>query len=418
MEGIAGRRLPCPEATSGTGVLYLALTVDPSTPDIVFLSVTSLFRATRTAAGFTLTDIGQRIHADNHALAFGANHLEIYAGNDGGIYHSTDGGNTFSDSLNKGMCITQYEFLAQHPFSQAVVFGGTQDNGTEQYRNSEVFHHADEGDGGFCLVDFIQPRNVLHTFFGASPFRSNQAGAFGTFQTDLRPNIGNAGSALFYPPMAMDETNPNNVALGTNLVNIDNNQGQNGWPVKVNLPGIGGGLVSAIHFVNSNLIYVGTNTGLVFRLVRAGAGFTATNITAAPLPGAGPSQDRFIWDIATLPGDPNTLIVVMETFLIPHVFRGVVTGAVAAWTAISNGPPDIPVNALVVDTATDYFIATDTGVFRTTDAGASWTRFSEGLPNCASFDLRLHATVPHPAGRDAWARTLGTALGRRLDACN
>jgi photosystem II stability/assembly factor-like uncharacterized protein len=398
----------------GQGFYNLAVNVDPTTPDIVFLSVTSLFRATRTGGNnFTITDIGQPIHADNHALAFGANNLEVYAGNDGGIYRSTDGGNNFSDLLNKGMCIMQYEFLAQHPTASAVVFGGTQDNGTQQYRNSEVFHHADEGDGGFCQVDFNQPHNVLHTFFGASPFRSTQGGTFGTFGQDLRPGIGNAGNSLFYPPLAMDETNPNNVAIGTTQISIDNNQGRNGWPIKVNLPNIGTGLVSAIDFVNSNLLYVGTNNGRVYQLVRAGAGFNATDLTAAPLP------LRYIWDISTLPGDPNTVVLCMETFQIQHVFRGAVAAGAAVWTAISNGLPDIPVNALVVDTATNYFIATDTGVFRTTDAGANWTAFSEGLPNCASFDLKLHQpsrilrVATH--GRGLWERVLEAPVTPPVD---
>src|SRR5262249_20623960 len=60
------------------------------------------------------------------------------------------------------------------------------------------------------------------------------------------------------------------------------------------------------------------------------------------------------------------------------------------------------------------YIATDTGVFRTTNAGASWTRFSEGLPNCATFDLKLHQpsrilkVATH--GRGMWERRLDVAV--------
>lgn len=124
---------------------------------------------------WTFTDIGGPFHPDNHAFAFDPmNSLVIYAGSDGGIYKSTDGGMTWSDSINRGLCIAQLEFMEQHPTSNAVVFTGTQDNGTEQFRNSPVFHHADDGDGGFVAIDQTNPRNVLSTYYSLSPKRSTR----------------------------------------------------------------------------------------------------------------------------------------------------------------------------------------------------------------------------------------------------
>src|SRR6202030_331361 len=87
-------------------------------------------------------DIGQSVHADHHALSFDpSDHMTIYAGTDGGIFKSADAGQTWADWLNSGMCITQFEFIDQHPSTDALVLGGTQDNGTEQFRNSSVFYH-------------------------------------------------------------------------------------------------------------------------------------------------------------------------------------------------------------------------------------------------------------------------------------
>src|SRR3954470_14941556 len=86
-----------------------------------------------------------------------------------------------------------------YPTSDAIVLGGTQDNGTEQFRNSPVFYHSDDGDGGFCLIDQTQPRNFLSTYYSSSPKRSTQAGRFGTWTTVAG---GIVGSGLFYPPLA------------------------------------------------------------------------------------------------------------------------------------------------------------------------------------------------------------------------
>jgi hypothetical protein len=108
----------------------------------------------------------------------------------------------------------------------------------------------------------------------------------------------------------------------------------------------------------------------------------------------------------------------MSGFGISHVWSGAVpaTGA-AAWTNVSGtgagALPDIPVNALVVDTTTNFYIATDVAVYRTVNGGSTWTPFSDGLPNCAVFDLRLHSAArllrAATHGRGMWERKLDVA---------
>jgi photosystem II stability/assembly factor-like uncharacterized protein len=372
------------------GFYNLNVAVDPMTPDIAYLSGISLWKATRNSLTdqWAFADIGGGFHPDNQALAFDpANHLVLYAGSDGGLYRSADGGATWDDSINEGLCITQFEFISQHPASDALVLGGTQDNGTEQYRNSPIFYHSDDGDGGSCAIDATQPSNMLSTYYGASPKRSTQAGKFHTWADVSR---GLAGKALFYPPMTLDATNPNSVAFGTDKIYLDPAQGTSGWPVDV--PLAGASQVSAIHYVNANLIYAATTTGQVYRLTRAGTAWTVQPLHGAPLP------TRYIWEVRARPDAPNTVIVVMSGFRTPHVWSGTVTAAGTAWADVSGTGtttrlPDIPVNALTIDPAhpNSWFIGTDVGVFRTLDAGTTWLPFSNGLPNCAVFDVKLHA---------------------------
>jgi photosystem II stability/assembly factor-like uncharacterized protein len=410
--GTTWTAIPLPGGNiGGQGFYNINVAVDPTTPDIVFLSGISVWKAVRNSAGgWTITDVGLKIHPDNHAFAFEpGNPLTVYAGNDGGIYKSIDGGLTWLDKINEGPCITQFEFIDHHPNSDAVVFGGTQDNGTEQFRNSPVFYHADDGDGGACAVDFVQPFKVISTYYGASPKRSTAGGKIGTW-FNVSPGI--LGPALFYPPLTLDQSNSSNMAIGTDRVNLDPSQGTAGWPTKVTLPGVTGN-VSALHYVHSNLLYAGTTSGKVYRLAKTGPSWAATAIHAAPLPG------QYIWDIAARPDNPDIVILVMSGFGIPHVWRGAVAvgGGSAAWTNISGTGagtlPDIPVNALALDPVAPYdtyYIATDVAVYRTINAGTSWTQFSQGLPNCAVFDLRLHnptrllRAATH--GRGLWERKL------------
>ena len=394
------------------GAYTLNVAVDISTPNIVYLSGVELYKAVRTGASWTVTNIGADIHPDNHAFAsHPTDHLTVYAGNDGGIYKSTDGGANWDDLINEGLSITQFEFIGQHPTSDAYVIGGTQDNGTQIFRNHPAFYHSDDGDGGMAGVDFADPKNVIHTYYGASPQRSTHGGKYGSY---VPITSGLAGGALFYPPYAYDDTNSQNVAFGTNQINLDTAQGTGMWPVKVALPGIVG-RVSALVYPNSNLIYAGTSSGQVYRLVRTGGTWTATAIHAAPLP------SRWIWDVAIRPGDLNTILVAVSGFGTGHVWRGAVAagGASATWTDISgtapNRVPDVPANSLQIDplNPNDLYVGTDIGVFRTTNGGTNWQLFSNGLPNTAVYDLRLHSSTrllrAATHGRGLWERKLDVA---------
>ena len=294
--------------------------VDISTPDIVYLSGLSLYKATRTSGTWSVSDVGKNIHGDNHAFAgHPTNPLIIYAGTDGGIYKSTDRGSSWDDSINKGMNIMQFEFLGQHPTSDAEAIGGTQDNGTQMFRNHPAFYHCADSDGGQAGIDATAPQNVIHTYY--SPYtawleRSTQGGKFGSY-ADISGGL--VGQALFFPPWAYDDANSHNLALGTDRINLDSAQGTGGWATKVTLPGISGE-VSAIHYVNSSLIYAATSSGQVYRLSHA-ASWTATLIGKSPALPA-----RWIWDVSALPSNPNTVIVVMAGFGTAHVWKGVGVG--------------------------------------------------------------------------------------------
>ncbi|TMQ05124.1 MAG: hypothetical protein E6J91_41400 [Deltaproteobacteria bacterium] len=392
-----------------TSKLFIA--VDISTPDTVYLCATSMHKATRnTATGaWAFTDIGQSIHADVRTMAMHPSlNQTVFAGTDGGIYKTTNAGTSWDDTINKRLCTIQFEFADHHPTRDAVVFSGTQDNGTDQYRASEVFYHADDGDGGATAIDPSTPANVLTERFSISPRRSTAGGGFGTF-TGVSAGLG--GSSLFYPPLALDATNANNIAYGVVPLALDGSQGTGGWSTTVTLPGAAG-LPSAIAYVSSTLIYVGTSSGEVYRLVKSGSTWTATAIHAAPLSGG-----RWIWDIVVSPADPKTITVALGGFGGGHVYRGVVNaaGTAATWTDHSGtgagALPDAPANALVFDAVTSrFYVGTDVGVYVTTDDGTTWNDFRQGLPNTAIYDLKLHGpsrllrAATH--GRGMWEREI------------
>ena len=375
------------------GYYNLNIAVDPNTPDIVYLGAISLWKASRdaTTGTWNFTDIGRNIHVDHHAFAFDpTNSSVIYAGNDGGIYKSTDGGTTWIDSINKGLSITQFTFLDKHPTSDAFVMAGTQDNGTQQFRNSPVFHQVDDGDGGYVAIDQTQPNNMIHGRHHRIVLHSMDGGKS---WADISISIDQYGTSQVYPPIVLDRSNQNNVAFGGDRILLDSAQGKGGWPISKMLPN-SGDVASAIDYVDTNLIYVGTKQGKVYRLVNSGGGvWTATAIDAPPLP-----YSSTIEDIRALPNDPNTVVMVMYEFRFSNIWRGVVApgGGSAAWNDISGvGMPKIGAKALEIEPSSPniMYVGTDIGVYRTTDAGTSWSLFSDGLPNCAVWDMRCYSSI-------------------------
>ena len=347
---------------SATIQLYGAFTndvnVDPATPDVVYVSGVEVYRCVRNARGaWTVTNIGGAIHPDNHALAFHPTRNQVlYAGNDGGFFVSPDAGATWNDSPNEGLCLLQYEVIDTHPATDAFVQGGTQDNGTQQYRNSPVHHHSADGDA----------------------------------------------DGDFYPPSAVSRTSDRR-AWGTTVVNLDPSLGRDGGTgAGVALPGLVG-RISALSFTSDTLLWCATTSGQVYRLTRSGSAWAVRAVHAPPLPAG-----QWIWDVAGVPDNDATVAVAFSGFgLADHVWRGEVpaTGA-AAWTPASSGLPDVPMYALCLTSATEWYVGTDIGVYRSSDGGQRWEAWSQGLPNTAVYDLRQRtgSTLLRAAthGRGLW----------------
>jgi photosystem II stability/assembly factor-like uncharacterized protein len=394
--GAFSKATPPPDLQTAQAWYDWFAAVAPNNPNVLYIGGINSHRGVRSATGtWTWTKIsakasGDSIHPDQHAVAFSpADPNVVYVGCDGGIFRSPDSGVTWK-SLNRGLCITEIEFLAQHPQFENWLLAGTQDNGTLRYQGQESWYHIADGDGGDCGDDFSTPYTCYHTFYGMGIARSNEGGAWASWPPPQHPTIGPPAAvsenypngALFYPPV---EANGPVLAQAGNKLFVSRDNGSN-W-TKVSLPVANRELASALVMPTATRIYVGTSAGRVFRSDFNGSSWSPPAALTPPAAG-------FISDVQLDPANANRIYTTFSGVRPPstsHIFRSDDGGG--SWTDISAGLPNLSINAMEIDPLhpDTIFVAADLGVYRSTNAGAAWSVFNNGLPNALIKDLAFHA---------------------------
>jgi photosystem II stability/assembly factor-like uncharacterized protein len=161
--------------------------------------------------------------------------------------------------------------------------------------------------------------------------------------------------------------------------------------------------------VNSGIVWVGTDDGNV--QVTSDGGVSWTDVTGN-VPGI--RSDLWVSRVAASHFDAATAYVTFDGHWVddtaPYVFK--TTNRGASWADISgNLPRENPgttVHTIVADSKNPdlLFVGTEFGVYVTTDGGANWDKFMNGLPPVAVHDLVIHPRdadlVAGSHGRSIW----------------
>lgn len=445
---------------SGQGWYDIAIAVHPTNPNTILVGgdAYAVFKGTITgspgsfvfpfSAANTATPwldptwVGSGIHSDVHSITFGLNAAgtahdpnNVWVGSDGGMFHSAAGGaaGTFT-SQNQGLAITEFAYLAQRADTDAVVFGGAQDNGTPRLLGEQAALERAGGDGGGLAYDPNNAYRVLRQYVRASLDVTTDGGASWsglafpptTANTTAQNSAAAAenGATGFVAPIAAAADGATSLAaFGTNRLWLTSDWGTT-WvtlPANTNpyLPAtpnaaqdvIDGNPVSAIAFASATRIFAATyNT--IWRYDKSGASWSNTVIPNTGLP-------AFHIFTALAIDDPvvGSFYATLGSGGVAHVYY--YDGA--AWhAAMPTSVVDVPTHAVVVDPANPQvlYVGTDVGCWKgVKSAGPSWmwTVFSQGLPESAITHLAIHApsrllrAATH--GRSIWEIDLSATSG-------
>lgn len=359
--------------------------VDATNPQNIYVGTRDVYKTTD--GGNTWANITQNFevsgryhpdratsHPDQHSFTFDPNNPQtIYIGNDGGISKSTDSGATFQ-SINNSLDLTLFVAGAVHPTDPLIVYGGTQDNGTQRHlTSSSTWEEFFSGDGGNVVVAQLKPSTIFSTYIFNFIFRlTNNGDVFDKTVGD--DDVFNNDRVAFYPPFTGNKIN-NRLYFGTYRLYTSDDLGDS-WTPSAGQKDLTQGSSDTLNTigvssVDPNTIYTGSAQGRVMVSVNGGVKFKKA-MKGLPF--------RTITSIVPDSKVLTTSYLTVSGFGSGHVFKTTNNGA--SWQDISSNLPNIPVNTLLVDTlgTNNLYIGTDIGVFRSTNGGSSWESFNNGLP--------------------------------------
>jgi photosystem II stability/assembly factor-like uncharacterized protein len=375
---------------SQNSIGFFVFAVDPANPQNIVAGNMALYRTDN--EGITWTEIGhwwgdpeptRCIHPDQRVIAFSQTIAGVvYVGNDAGMVKSTDAGQYWSN-LNQNLpgALLYGVALSQ----DGTMIAGTQDNGVifsdPLMPWGRTWNAIHLGDSAHNLIDPSDSRIAYLTMYGNDIWRVTREtpGVTPGPEVSIRPSQFDQDSACsFFPTFSMNPLAPRHLVAACQRVvrTLDGMASPVMWttigngPLPAGTPGVVAVVTAATEAPNnSDVIYAVTNYDTVFVTSNAALGNGATwqQITQFRNPGG----------ISTVKVDPTNYQI---AYLACDSGVYKTTDMGTSWT--QYGIPDLIYRDVAIDPAypQHIFAASNAGVFASTDGGMTWGDMSQGIP--------------------------------------
>ncbi|MDT5026064.1 MAG: hypothetical protein QOE61_2490 [Micromonosporaceae bacterium] len=351
-------------------------------------------------AAITHTNAGGTApHADLREMAWDANG-DLIETDDGDVSRQTDPATNSGAwvSANGNLQVAEHHSCDYDSVANVIICGN-QDTGVPEQTaaGSTVWREVTTADGGTVAVDDRNPAQSVR-YFSTQNF-----GGLSRRVCDAANSCGNTGLGLavagsggqnlfqfdtsiqFYGPIEANAVAANRVVLGTNRLYESTDRGDNITDLTGNT---GSGLTEALAYGgrsggvdNPDVLWFGNNAGLS---LRTSAGGAFTQLTAYP------------------GGVPTDLVLDSDDWLTAYVTDGSdvfrTTDAGTTWSTITgdlaaHNPGGVLSIAFVPGSGFDgIVVGTTRGVFATQTGNLGrWAEFGGSIPNTLAFDVRYDA---------------------------
>lgn len=364
----------------GQGFYDLALAIDPVDEHHIIAGGVNIWESHD--GGDTWACIGHWfgeqdadfVHADHHALSFvpGSNHW--VSAHDGGVSRKRENGfETLTEGLNVGQ-VYNLGFANSRPDR---LISGWQDNGINLLAD-DIHAQVIGADGFHCLIDPNEP----DTLVAAEYFGKAHLSLDGGWTWDLW--LGSNGEGVnergdWNTPMAYAPSNPDRIFIAKHRLYWTDNQGET-WEQ-----------TSALSGAEMEVLALAPSDDSTAVVARGAFAFATQNLEHwTPLSG--------------LPGLPILDVVFdhADADVFWMSFGGYEEGqrvwktsdAGLTWTDAGEGLPDLPVNTLARHPESgDLYAGTDAGVYALNSGSDLWTPYKTGLPEVLCSDLGVRSST-------------------------
>jgi hypothetical protein len=364
------------------------------------------------------------VHADQHAMQWDPSvPNRVYLGNDGGIYRSEANGATRSWIHATYAPWNQSYHLAVAMDDPNRLATGLQDNGsvrtwtnTSGPSDLSQWNAYGGGDGHNVLIDPTDHNTYYEcSQVGVCTRHQDADGTSRAFRFGQRHSSRITTDA----PIVLDPSDPSVLYFGGNVLDRSTDRGTTftqisppgdflTGPVPPEQDDKGPFYANQYATITSiapaktegNTIYIGTDTGRLWKTTDLGAHWT--EFTGKGLP------TRWVNSVIVDPSNADHVFVAYSGYregdTAANVWETLNGGD--SWSNASGNLPNAPVEMLAYDQPSDQlYAATDFGVFYNKNGEKNWKRLGNGLPNTPVFDIKITRD-----GQTMYAATFGRSV--------